>query len=179
MRVSITWDDDRRPGRRGVRRLPNSDIAIPASFCARAEEAGRPAVELDIVVTDDGALLCDAIHVYRVPDGPSLDSHSLRAVPVARLLDRAYSAAPGMQLTVTPNATITEGPVNDALKPPRQRRSKRTITNAFLRDVARVWRDTEGESRTARVAEVYETSERSAARWMQLARKRGLVEDGH
>lgn len=154
---------------------------LPSAFYVKYEEGDRPTVELEIEVLN-GVPVCQAIHVRRMA-GPSLSGTELRRVPLTDVIERACRDVALRLVEVLPDGSAAwEPPQGDAVleravaRDVIKARQRRKITDALLRDVARIYREQlESGQPTQEVAAAYGVSKAQAARYVRQARDRGFL----
>ena len=174
MKFSVHWVIPGSKAGVAWQRIGNAVIASP--FTARIEDEGDHTVELDIAIEAETPV-CEAIRVQRNPARPSLTGAELRRLPL-----RDWVAMATAQAAQTPAAehegawsTADEEETKTLRGEIEQRVARRTMTDEFLRDVARVYRSNlENHPRDA-VADQFTVALSTAARYVKLARDRGLL----
>lgn len=152
-------------------------VMLPERFTARFTVADDHTVEMDIA-TNDGAPVCDAIRVQRHPARPSLTGHELRRLPLADWVAFACSmVGVGNQGEVRTTSAEWQSEAYRADLEGVVRRSRRrnTVTDDFLRDVARVYRANADAAPIEAIREAWPSAHSTAARWVKLARDRGFL----
>jgi hypothetical protein len=153
-------------------------VLLPEQFTARFSVKDDHTIEMDIA-TEDGVPVCNGVHVLRHPGRPSLTGNELRRFPLGEWVRFACSmVAVGNQCGVptTSEEWNTEAYRSDLERVVRRSRRRNTLTDEFLRDVAKVYR---ANADSAPVDEVKRTfgpvGHSTAARWVRLARDRGFL----
>jgi hypothetical protein len=153
-------------------------VVLPEQFTARFTVKDDHTVEMDIA-TEDGVPVCNALRVLRHAGRPSLTGHELRRFPLGEWVRFACSmVAVGNQggVSTTSEEWNSEAYRSDLERVVRRSRRRNTISDDFLREVARVYR---ANADSAPVDEVKETfgpvGHSTAARWVKLARDRGFL----
>lgn len=125
-------------------------------FLVTVEEDDEPAVDLEVELDrDQGLMSCTAVTV-REKEG--VTSRDVR-VPVERFLDLA-ARHPGL--------FVQGAPVN---------RRRRSITDAFLRDVAAAYVAGGRTVDAVRAVPRFSASPSQVFRWLKAARERGILTD--
>lgn len=166
------------------------DVLVPERFAARLTDLGITGVEsIDITIAvEQGELVCEEL-VFRRSPGGSVTSDALREVPVGWLVQQlamqramAKDVPPDTWLTnaepdakiMLPMGAATEGLQGTARQALGRRR--RRVTRQMLEQVAATYRaaiDTGAPTQT--VAEVFQVSHSTAARYVAKARDEGLL----
>jgi hypothetical protein len=153
-------------------------VMLPEQFIARFIVKDDHTVEMDIA-TVDGAPLCNAVKVIRHPGRPSLTGHELRRFPLGDWVAFACSmVGVGNQggVTTTSGEWKTEAYRSDVERVVRRARRRNTVTDDFLRDVARIYRASADSAPVEAVKDAYgPVGHSTAARWVKLARDRGFL----
>jgi hypothetical protein len=158
-------------------------VMLPEQFIARFIRKDDHTVEMDIA-TLDGAPVCNALRVFRHPDRPSLSGHELRRFPIAEWVRYACSMVGvgnqgGVQTTSEEWQTEAYRADVERVVPQARRRSRNTITDEFLREVARTYRANADSAPIDVIREVHGqggyVAYGTAARWVRLARERGFL----
>lgn len=174
MTISVEWEF---PGK-GWRALSRS-TGLPATFTVHYQPEGDHPVDINIEVVD-GAPVVDAVAVYRHPDRPSLTGAELRRIPMSHVVDVGCRQAALLQRGTSDNGDASlEAPGSEE----EQRQvtedvrlaQRRSVSVETLREVARIYRANVDDHPTTRVAEAFDRSTKTAARYVQLARKHGLL----
>jgi hypothetical protein len=100
MKLSFSWDMSEMPAPVG------GDYLLPRTFSARFEGPEDHTLVLDLVVEDDTPI-CQAIHLLRNPQRPSLTAADLKRIGLANLIAWAAAGAAMMRRPVgwtDPNA---------------------------------------------------------------------------
>jgi hypothetical protein len=180
MTVSISFPR-RKPGEPIYRKVAGTEVSLP-DFTLTYDAPDEPLVELDLIV-DDGVPVVDEIRIVRRRGSASLTITALKTLPITALVDEAWQR---MAMTVRPSPdgkVMIAEPVDlfgTSEQPVRVRRRRQTpMTDSFLREVARVYRDAlEQPAPMQSTAERLHASYRTASRWVKLARDRGFIEEG-
>lgn len=176
MKFSTTWTVP--GGKEGIDWERIGKAALPSPFTARFEFEDDHTVELDIAVEAETPI-CEAIRIVRNPARPSLTGAELRRLPL-----RSWVTMATTQAAQTPSgehkgawSPASEEDTKQLWGQVEQRVSRRTITDAFLREVAKDYRvalDNDTPPRDA-VAKKFTVSLSTAARYVKLARERGFL----
>jgi hypothetical protein len=156
------------------RRMGQGMLASP--FTARFEFEDDHTVELDIAVEAETPV-CEAIRIQRNPARPSLTGAELRRLPLRNWITMATT-----QAAVTPSGEqkgawgpATEKETEQLWGEVQERVRRRTITDDFLGEVAAVYRNNLDNHPRDAVADHFTVSLSTAARYVKLARERGLL----
>jgi hypothetical protein len=140
-------------------------------------------VEIDIEVDDRGAPSCRGLRIVPYEDGPPVTGTLLRDVAIDRLMRRAVTRDtfrlepqdPGLARAVRFDArSFLEHYRHGA----RQPRRGAPVTAADLSNIADMYRtefETGSTSPTKAIAETFRVDRSTARRWVQRARKEGLL----
>lgn len=135
-------------------------------------------VEVEVVV-EKTRPVCESVTVRRQPGQSGVTQHDVRRLPVDRLFELA--AVEQAQVRVpSPPGTVTLEPASDEEQEELREylfRRRRTMTDELLGEVADVYRTAHqaGEPPTEAVREHFKIARSTAGRWVQEARKRGLL----
>ena len=153
-------------------------VDLPEQFTARFTVKNDHTVEMDIAA-EDGAPVCNAVRVIRHPGRPSLTGHELRRFPLGNWVAFACSmVGVGNQggIRTTAGEWNSEQYRADVERVVRRSRRRNTVTDDFLRDVARVYRANADSAPVEAVRETYgPVGYSTAARYVKLARDRGFL----
>jgi hypothetical protein len=153
-------------------------VDIPERFIARFIVKGDHTVEMEIGV-EEGAPVCNVVKVIRHPGRPSLTGHELRRFPLGDWVTYACSRfGVGNQggITTTGAKWQSEQYRSDIERVVRRSRRRNTVTDDFLRDVARVYRANADSAPVAAVRDAFgPIAYSTAARYVKLARDRGFL----
>ena len=165
-------------------RMKDRDASIPSAFEMTLESGdGTPDLSLRFEVRD-GVPQCRRATLQSSPDGREVLASDLRGVKLEDLLELWVARAlwvydelreDGCVVTV-----VVEPPEDgrrEALAQLRavRRDARRKVTDEFLREVARVYRENADGNPTAAVARFSGRSHRSAAMYVKQAREAGLL----
>jgi hypothetical protein len=153
-------------------------VYIPERFIARFIVKDDHTVEMDIAV-EDGAPVCNVVKVTRHLGRPSLTGHELRRFPLGDWVAYACSrVGVGNQGGVATTAAEwqSEQYRTDIERVVRRSRRRNTVTDDFLRDVARVYRANADSAPVDAVRDTFgPIAYSTAARYVKLARDRGFL----
>ena len=174
MKFSTHWVISGSNAGAAWQRIGNAVLASP--FTARFEFEDDHTVELDISVEAETPV-CEAIRIQRNPARPSLTGAELRRLPLRDWVSMATA-----QAAQTPSTEQEGGwsPADDQeAKKLRgeveQRVARRTMTDHFLGEVADTYRSHLDTHPRDAVADKFTVSLSTAARYVKLARDRGLL----
>jgi hypothetical protein len=147
---------------------PTADDVDPLDF--------KVVMDIDIL---DGRLGCVALTAQRLPDGPPITSESLRRVPVAEYVMFAAEAGHEILLERIVDSDGSERLVK--FDPPPADFAEHGMTDDALEQVARVyaWAQATGRKATGVLLHDYGMPRPTATRWIQTARRRGILRDEH
>jgi hypothetical protein len=151
-------------------------VMLPEQFTARFIVRDDHTVEMDIA-TEQGVPVCNSVRVLRHPNRPSLTGHELRRFPLGDWVTFACSmVGVGNQGSPTTSAEWTSEQYRaDVERVVRRSRRRNTITDEFLRDVARVYKANASSAPVEAVEEAFIVAYSTAARYVKLARDRGFL----
>jgi hypothetical protein len=153
-------------------------VDIPERFIARFIKKDDHTVEMEIGV-EEGVPVCNVVKVIRHPGRPSLTGHELRRFPLADRMAYACSrVGVGNQGGVATTAAEwrSEQYRSDIERVTRRSRRRNTVTDDFLRDVARVYRANADSAPVDAVRGTFgPIAYSTAARYVKLARDRGFL----
>ena len=151
------------------------------------------------IVLEGGRPVCTrfAFERYESRDGqfgPEIDAKVVRSINVEKLIRAAVTFVAGIakglmhfgdvvagaSYTIDENGRPsfwTEDDERSTGQEALRRRRRRSIDRSFLEEVAKVYRAAGNNAPTAAVAERFNTVTRNATRWVQLARKEGLLDE--
>lgn len=133
-------------------------------------------MELDVVA---GRLACVSLTAERLEDGPPITSEALRRVPVA---EYAATAALSTRGILRERVKRADGSVGEArFKLPDPNFAKDGMTDEALEQVARIYAMAQamGQKPTGILLHEYGMPRPTATRWIQTARRRGILRDEH
>jgi hypothetical protein len=174
--MTQTFEIDARPeedGKTGYVEL-RPGFVVPSRFLARNDELG-----LEIEIDAAGNPRVRAVIVL----GEDIKTEHLRRLPIARLTREAVARAQlktawGMaRLLSRPQLEEVASAYLDYVQNARPTRKGSPVTVEHLRQVADVYRAAlnKGDPPTQTVADTLHASRPTAARWVQMARARGLL----
>ncbi|WP_344689535.1 hypothetical protein [Blastococcus jejuensis] len=133
-------------------------------------------MEIDIV---EGRLSCVSLTAERLPDGPPITSEGLRRVPVAEYVMLAARYGREILLERIPRSDGTYRLAE--FKSPPANFAKDGMTDEALEQVARLyaWAQATGRKATGVLLNDYGMPRPTATRWIQTARRRGILRDDH
>lgn len=135
-------------------------------------------VKLDIDIVD-GRLACVSLAAERLPTGPPITSEGLRRVPVAEYVVAAaiYGAGILRERIRQPDGSHREVP----FKAPPQDFTAQGMTDEALEHVARIYAMAQatGRKATGILLNDYGMPRPTATRWIQAARRRGILREEH
>lgn len=149
---------------------------------AGGPESTAPTLRMVITMVDR-IPLCTLLAIERRENGRGVQSSDLRGIRLDDWIQDIVAQA-SMHVDLFEDDVITAvrasgGPeILAARKAVRQMRrsSRRKVTGGFLAEVADVYRDNQETGKPTRAVEIaFGTSHRTAARWVSLARERGLL----
>src|SRR5215204_4959870 len=146
-------------------------VMLPEQFTAQFAVRNGHTVEMDIAAID-GAPVCNALRVIRHPDRPSLTGHELRRLPLADWVAFACSmVGVGNQgdVPTTSAQWRSETYRADLERAVRRSRRRNSLTDEFLREVARIYRSNADERPIEAIQEAWPSAHSTAARWVKLA----------
>jgi hypothetical protein len=153
-------------------------VMLPEQFIARFIVKNDHTVEMEIA-TVDGQPVCNSVRVIRYPGRPSLTGRELRRFPLSDWVAFACSmVGVGNQggVPTTGAEWTSEDYRADVERVVRRSRRRNTVTDDFLRDVARVYRANADSAPVETVRETYgPVGYSTAARSVTLARDRGFL----
>src|SRR4051794_11256766 len=133
-------------------------------------------MEIDIVA---GRLACVSLTAERLPDGPPITSEGLRRVPVAEYVVGAIYAGFGIlrERITQPDGSYLE----TDFEPPPRNFADEGMTDEALEQVARIYAMAQatGRKATGILLNDYEMPRPTATRWIQTARRRGILREDH
>ncbi|MDP9458992.1 MAG: hypothetical protein M3Q22_01655 [Actinomycetota bacterium] len=139
---------------------------------------------LDFVVNMDidivgGRLACVSLTADRLTDGPPITSEGLRRVPVAEYV--MCAAAAGLEILLERIPQEDGSHRLAKFQPPPTDFADHGMTDDALEQVARVyaWAQATGRKATGILLNDYGMSRPTATRWIQTARRRGILRDEH
>ncbi len=146
---------------------PSANDADPLDFVVR--------MAIDIV---GGRLACVSLTTERLSDGPPISSEGLRRVPVSEYVMTAAAYGREILLERIPDG---EGYRLSEFEPPPTDFASQGMTDDALEQVARVyaWAQSTGRKATGVLLNDYGISRPTATRWLQTARRRGILRDEH
>ncbi len=147
---------------------PSDNDVDPLDFAVK--------LKIDIV---GGRLACVSLTAERLPDGPPITSEGLRRVPVAEYVVRTAEHATETLLERIPQP---DGSYQLAkFSPPAQDFTEGGMTDEALEQVARIyaWAQATGRKATGILLNDYGMPRPTATRWIQTARRRGILRDEH
>jgi hypothetical protein len=156
--------------------------AVPHRFAADSD-----AISLDISVDTNGTAHCLGVIVRATEVGGDVTGDTLRRIPIARLVKLAVASAARYYAPIEPGSE----PVFHVFRPgPRDaefyaqytedaRRPRRgsPLTDDHLQQVAGLYRAAleRGDPPTQTIADELHAARSTAARWVSLARERGIL----
>ena len=152
-------------------------VLLPEKFLARFTVKDDHTVELEIA-TEQGVPVCNVVRVLRHSGRPSLSGHELRRFPLGEWVTFACSmVGVGNQGLATTSADWkSEQYRADVERVVRRARRRNTVTDDFLRDVARVYKVNASSAPVEAVREAFgPIGHSTAARYVKLARDRGFL----
>ncbi len=152
----------------GATFTPSTNDVDPLDFEVR--------IEIDIV---GGRLACVSLTAERLPDGPPITSEGLRRVPVAEYVVSA--AEHGVEILFE-RIPQPDGSYELAkFSPPARDFADAGMTEEALEQVARTyaWAQATGRKATGILLNDYGMPRPTATRWIQTARRRGILRDDH
>ena len=176
MKVSTTWNIG---GKSGTTWERLGEAILPSPFTARFSFPDDHTVDLEIRV-QNGAPVCEEIHILRNPSRPSLDGAEIRRMPLRDWVTYAVGLAAmthresgyqGTHKLEPASPDETERIIGEA----RRRFRRNTITDDLLRDVARVYRANQESKPRDAVADTFQVAPSTATRYLKLARERGFL----
>jgi hypothetical protein len=153
------------------------DVRVPAALTATFEFEQDHTFALELAMRE-GHPVCERVEVARNPARGPLTGDELRRIPLANWIEFAYTGS-AMIRTHLEGTVGTWEPIESEEEVERvadlltRSRRRNAITDTFLRDVAKVYREHEGAAPTAAVKEAFLVSHSTAARYVRLARERG------
>lgn len=133
-------------------------------------------MELDIVA---GRLSCVSLKAERMQDGPPITSEGLRRVPVAEYVMAAELVGHGIlrERSRQPDGSYLEKP----FEPPPPNFADNGMTDEALEQVARIFAMSQATGRPATgiLLNDYGMPRPTATRWIQAARRRGILREDH
>ncbi|MCU1612772.1 MAG: hypothetical protein JWO98_312 [Frankiales bacterium] len=132
-------------------------------------------LQLDIV---DGRLACVSLLAQRIDDGPTVTGEGLRRVPVAD----AVAAAAVTGDVLRERVQTGENQFSDIpFEFPETEFAKNGMTDDALEQVARIYAMAQatGKKATGILLSEYGMPRPTATRWIQAARRRGILKDEH
>ena len=155
---------------------------VPASFTAtpKADDPDRldfvVVIELDVV---DGRLACKSLTAQRLEDGPPISSEGLHRIPVADYVRRAAASEARILRERIPQPDGSH--IETRFVPPPPDFAKGGMTDEALEQAARVyaWAQATGQKATGILLNDYGLPRPTATRWIQTARRRGILRDEH
>ncbi len=161
-------------------------VLFPEAVDIAAKPKGRdgPYVKLRLEI-DAGNVVCSSLEIKRVPGGGPVDTSTVHGIPIKPLVDAAVvweSANARAIVDIEGGVRGADGKylfnrddTHDTEKNARALRRQRSVTDELLREVADVYlADTFGAP-TLAVEDHFNTSNRTATRWVKLARQRGFL----
>ncbi|MDP9459585.1 MAG: hypothetical protein M3Q22_04780 [Actinomycetota bacterium] len=148
--------------------IPSGDDADPLDFVVK--------VGIDIL---DGRLTCVSLTAERLPGGPPITSEGLRRVPVAEYVMGAARYGREILLERIPEADGTYRLAE--FEPPPRDFAEGGMTDEALEQVARLyaWAQATGRKATGILLNDYGMPRPTATRWIQTARRRGILREDH
>ncbi len=157
------------------------DLILPTTFTVEAQQEDEETP--DVVarfVLDDGAPRCREVRVVSRDGGREVRSEDCRKIRVGDLLDEGIKAA-ALGVLRTDSAGRPQPP-EDVTSQQRvsqvrtmRRRTRRPPDDELLRETAEVYRQHINEHPTQAVADHFAKAPRTAALYVQAARKRGFL----
>lgn len=156
--------------------------SVPATVTFTPDEADSDPLdfavrmEIDIV---DGRLSCVSLTTERLAEGPPITSEGLRRVPVAEYVMGAARYGREILLERIPDSGGTYRLAE--FKPPPPDFARDGMTDDALEQVARLyaWAQATGRKATGVLLKDYGMPRPTATRWIQTARRRGILRDDH
>ncbi|WP_448613343.1 hypothetical protein [Modestobacter sp. URMC 112] len=148
--------------------IPDEDDVDPLDFTVQ--------MGIDIV---DGRLSCVSLSAERLTGGPPITSEGLRRVPVAEYVMGAARFGREILLERIQNDDGTYRVVE--FDPPAPDFARDGMTDEALEQVARIyaWAQATGRKATGILLNDYGMPRPTATRWIQTARRRGILRDDH
>ncbi len=149
--------------------MPTPNDADPLDFAV--------VMELDVV---EGRLACISLTAERLNDGPPITSEALRRIPVAEYAAGAALNSVGILMERVPvgHGEFREVPFTF---PEIKDFAKDGMTDEALEQVARIYAmaQASGLKATGILLSEYGMPRPTATRWIQTARRRGILRDDH
>ena len=149
--------------------VPTEDDVDPLDFVVK--------VDIDIV---DGRLACVGLTAERLgDDGPPITSEGLRRIPVAEYVLTAAAHGDEILLERIPQPDGSYRPAR--FEAPPGDFAEGGMTAEALEQVARLyaWAQATGQKATGILLNNYGMTRPTASRWIQTARRRGILRDDH
>jgi hypothetical protein len=133
-------------------------------------------MKLDIVA---GRLACVGLTARQLKDGPTITSEGLRRIPVAEYVMAAAAYGSEILLERVPESDDSYRLVK--FEPPRSDFAAGGMTDEALEQMARVYSGAKatGQKATGILLNEYGMPRPTATRWIQTARRRGILRDDH
>jgi hypothetical protein len=152
-------------------------VLLPEQFTARFRGKDDHTVEMEIAVIE-GVPVCNEVRVIRHSDRPSLTGREISRLPLSDWVRFACSmVGVGNQGAVRTTTAEwgTESYRSDIEGVVRRSRRRNTVTDDFLRDVARIYKENADAAPIEAIRDAYPAAHSTAARWVKQARDRGLL----
>jgi hypothetical protein len=138
--------------------------------------------DMDVRIVGDGIedpiLVCDELHIYRRPGGPPVTSSALRAIPLREIIEETRDKCVEPWPQPDPETWNYGVGASNAFTRRAPRKSRRTILENELGEVAEVWNaaaSSGARATTQAVADHFNVSRATAARAVKKAREKKLV----
>jgi hypothetical protein len=161
-------------------------VLFPEALDVAAKPKGSegPYVKLHLVV-DAGSVVCDSLEFKRAPGGAPIDTSLVRSISVSELVDQAVVWQSANARAIVDIEGGVRGPdgqymfsrdeAHDTVNAALALRRQRSVNDELLREVAEVYHEDTTGAPTAAVEEHFHVSNRTATRWVKLARQRALI----
>lgn len=159
-------------------------VLFPEVVEVLATASGRPYVRLRLEI-ESGRVICTSIDVTRAPGGEPIEAATVRDIDVKGILDAAVvweSANARAIVDIQGGVKGEDGlyvfsrdDTHDTEKNALAMRRQRSVTDELLREVAEVYLADTLDAPTLAVEIHFDTSNRTATRWVRLARQRGFI----
>lgn len=151
-------------------------LSLPSEYVFEVDDPDCPVlVEIHAAVID-GQPRCSELRCRPRPGGQPVTAEALRRVALGRYL-RAAAAAYSQRIEIHPGGMevgyMTSGRDADLLDR-AARQTRRPMTDDLLRDVSRVYNEASAKPVGA-VQRRFYVSRATASRWIQQARRQGLI----
>lgn len=157
-------------------------VNVPATATVSPEPQDPDPLEFAVVMELDvvaGRLAVVTLTAERLEDGPPITSEALRRIPVAEYAAAAAQSTRGIlrERVMREDGSIGEAP----FKLPEQDFAQEGMTDQALEQVARIYAMAQalGQKPTGILLHHYGMPRPTATRWIQTARRRGILRDDH